>query len=204
MAQIRIVAFDPSLRNWGAAGGYYDLATQRISVDTLSVLSATVPTGKQVRQNSKDLSSAQQLYAAAVQAAQGAQAIFVEVPIGSQSARAMASYGICVGVLGGLRAQGIPFFEVTPNEVKLITGLGKQATKRQVIQWAYDQHSSAPWPFQTKKGVTTIIEGKAEHMADAVGALYAGIAGNEFQQLRSFLNVPHSSENRTLSHANHS
>lgn len=198
MSQINVVGMDPSLRNWAVNRGLYDLASGKVSIQSMNVIKADVPNGKQVRQNSKDLASAQQVYAATWKAIQGAQAVFVEVPIGSQSARAMASYGICVGILGSIRAAGIPFFEVTPNEVKLITGLGKQATKRQMIQWAYDQHPDADWPFQTKKGVTTIVESKAEHMADAIAAIHAGIAGNEFQQLRPFLHAPNPQQSKEL------
>lgn len=187
---IKVVGLDPSLRNWGIAVGTLDLPTSVIDIHTLAVTNPVLPTGKQVRQNSKDLESARQLALGIQEHLYGAQAVFIEVPVGSQSARAMASYGICVGILGGIRAQGIPFFEVTPNEVKLITGNGKQATKRQMIQWAYDRHPAAPWPFQTKKGHTSVVESKAEHMADAVAAIHAGIASNEFQQIRPFLETP--------------
>lgn len=47
----------------------------------------------------------------------------------------MASYGICVGVLGALRATGIPFFEVTPLKVKMASAGKKTATKLEMIQW---------------------------------------------------------------------
>lgn len=203
MSWISVAGLDPSLRNWGWSYGWLELDTGEIVIKHVGVLNPVLPTGKQVRQNSKDLTSAQQLYAGAREAIQGAQAVFAEVPVGSQSARAMASYGICCGVLGGLRAQGIPFFEVTPGEVKQISGHGKKATKRQMIQWAYDQHPSADWPFQTQKGKTTIIESKAEHMADSVAAIHAGVAGNEFQQMRAFLHGSQPQQMRELLHANH-
>ena len=115
---IRVVGFDPSLRNWGIAQGRISRKDSSLQIYNLDVINPVLPKGKQVRQNSLDLESAKQLCNAAVKAAMGAQAIFIEVPVGSQSARAMASYGICVGVLGALRATGVPFFEVTPTEVK--------------------------------------------------------------------------------------
>ncbi len=202
MTQIRVVGLDPSLRNWGWSQGWFDLRTGELAIHQVGVVNTKPVDGKQVRQNSKDLEAARQLSLGVQEFLYGAQAVFAEVPVGSQSSRAMASYGICVGVLGALRAQGIPFFEVTPNEVKLITGHGKQATKRQMIQWAYDQHPSANWPFQTQKGKTTIVESKAEHMADSVAAIHAGIAGNEFQQLRAFLHAPNPTQMRDLLHAN--
>lgn len=176
---------DPSLRNWGLAMGTYCLDTQKITVERLGLTTAELSKSKQVRQNSLDLESAYQLYRGAVAAAVDAQAIFIEVPVGSQSARAMASYGICVGVLGALRANGIPFFEVTPTEVKLAGAGKKTATKQEMIAWAMDQHPGAGWPTYKEHGKTKVSEAKAEHQADAVAAIHAGIAGNSFQQMLS-------------------
>ena len=188
MSLLHVVGFDPSLRNWGIAKGIMTAEIPgRMEITHLEVIQPVLPTGKQVRQNSLDLESARQLCAQALAAAQGAHAIFVEVPIGSQSARAMASYGICVGVLGALRASGIPFFEVTPTEVKMISVGKKTATKSEMIQWAYNRHPEAKWPTYKQHGQDVISEAKAEHMADAVAAIHAGLASNQFQQTLPFL-----------------
>ena len=95
----------------------------------------------------------------------------------------MASYGICVGVLGALRISGIPFFEVTPTEVKLASFGTKTATKEQMIQWATKKHPEAPWPTYKRAGEVLVSESKAEHMADATAAIYAGVKSQPFQQL---------------------
>lgn len=186
---IRVVGFDPSLRNWGISKGSLILGKnpQQLIIDEVAVINPELPTGKQVRQNSLDLEAAKQLCKAALDAAEGAQAIFVEVPIGSQSARAMASYGICVGVLGALRATGIPFFEVTPNEVKMVSVGKKTATKQDMIRWAMAKHPEANWPTYKQNGEIKVSEAKAEHMADATAAIYAGIACNSFQQMLPFM-----------------
>ena len=190
--KLRVLGMDPSLNNWGLAAGTYDMASRQLEVFELLVTQPDIPEGKQVRNNSKDLARAEQLALAVREIHQGCtpHVTFVEVPIGSQSARAMASYGVCVGVLGGLRATGYPFYEVTPSEVKRVATGRTTATKREMIQWAYDQHPSAPWPFQTKKGVTTIIESKAEHMADAVAAIHAGVQLPQFRQLLTMMGAP--------------
>lgn len=180
--RLKVVGFDPSLRNWGVAVGWYDTDTRQVTIEHLDVIQPVLPTGKQVRQNSLDLESALQLCAGALPYARAAQAVFVEVPVGSQSARAMASYGICIGVLGGLRAQGIPFFEVTPTEVKMAAVGKKTATKSEMIQWATTRHPAAPWPCYTQHGARVISEAKAEHMADAVAAIEAGLRTQPFQQ----------------------
>lgn len=183
---LSVVGFDPSLRNWGISHGIFDLDTKQIKISKLSVINPVLPTGKLVRQNSLDIESAKQLCASAIEAAKDAQAIFVEVPVGSQSARAMASYGICVGVLGALRATGKPFFEVTPTEVKMISVGRKNATKQEMIGWAVAEHPEANWPTYKVNGITQITEAKAEHMADATAAIHAGLHSNEFKQLIQF------------------
>ena len=183
---IRVVGFDPSLRNWGIAKGIFTRSDRSLQIHEVSVINPVLPTGKQVRQNSLDLESAKQLCKAALDAAQGAQAIFVEVPVGSQSARAMASYGICVGVLGALRATGIPFFEVSPTEVKVAGPGFANAKKQEMIQWAMAKHPEANWPMYMQNGKQLVSEAKAEHMADATAAIYAGLSCNSFQQMLPF------------------
>ena len=99
----------------------------------------------------------------------------------------MASYGICVGVLGGLRAEGGAFFELTPKEVKIAaTGKGT-ATKSEMIAWATKAHPEANWPTYMRKGEIMISEGTAEHQADALAAIYAGVKLPEFQRLITFM-----------------
>lgn len=180
---IRVVGFDPSLRNWGIAKGTYDTVSKALTISQLSVIQPELPKGKQVRQNSKDVEAAYQLTEGSLVAAADCQALFAEVPVGSQSARAMASYGICVGVLGALRASNIPFFEQTPTEVKLCTVGSKTASKEEMIKWMMAKHPEANWPMYTQHGVQLVSEAKAEHMADAIGAIYAGLASVSFQQL---------------------
>lgn len=184
----KVVGFDPSLRNWGIAQGIIVPGpSPSLHIVHLSVINPVLPKGKQVRQNSLDLESAKQLAEGALAAAKDAKAIFVEVPVGSQSARAMASYGVCVGVLGALRATGIPFFEVTPTEVKMASFGKKTATKAEMISWAVKQHPEGNWPTYLEKGVIHISDAKAEHMADAIAAIYAGVRCNTFQQFLPLL-----------------
>lgn len=185
MRRIKVVGQDPSLRHWGIAIGSLDLLTLDLTIEKVKTIEPVLPIGKQARQNSLDLESGYQLYQGAMAAAEGAHAIFIEVPIGSQSARAMASYGICVGVLGALRANGIPFFEMTPTEIKMAGVGNKTATKQQMIAWATTRHPNVNWPTYRRNGVDLISESLAEHQADAVAAIHAGIASNPFKQLLS-------------------
>lgn len=185
---ITVVGIDPSLRNWGIATATLNIGDPiSMRVTDLKVIQPVLPTGKQVRKNSLDLESAYQIAEATLTAVQGAQAIFVEVPEGSKSARAMASYGICVGILGALRGFGIPFFEVSQREVKMATVGSKLATKKEMIEWGVTKHPEAPWPRHKKGGDLVITEGTAEHGADAIAAIYAGLSSNSFQQVLPFI-----------------
>lgn len=176
--KIPVVGFDPSLRNWGIAESMLDLDTGYLDTPVLSIVETVDLTGKQVRQNSNDLYVAEQLAKGAIPAARGAKAIFVEVPVGSQSARAMASYGVCVGVLGAIRSLGIPLIEVTPTEVKVAFTGNKTATKEEMIAEAIKLYPQANFPNQRGR-----ITAKAEHVADAIAAIHAGVNTPMFQNL---------------------
>lgn len=174
---------DPSMSNWGYTVGELDPQEGTLTLSDVGVIKPAKITSKQVRQNSKDLDQAEQIIRPLRELLDGADAIFVEVPVGSQSASAMKGYGICIGVLGALRALGYAFVEVTPTDVKLNSVGSKTASKKQMIEWAVDLYPDAPWPRQTIKGVTTVIASKAEHMADAVAAIHAGAITPEFQRM---------------------
>ena len=179
--QIPVVGFDPSLNNWGIAEARLDLETGFLTNLELSVMQPRVDKveKKRVRVNSTDLQRAEELATAAFAAAEKARVIFVEVPVGSQNARAMASYGVCIGVLGSLRTKGMEIIEVTPDENKKIFTGNKNATKQLMIDTAFQLYPDANWPTQGGK----IIVSKAEHMADAVAAIHAGVHTPVFQTL---------------------
>lgn len=180
---LNVIGFDPSMRNWGIAKATYSLRDGTVTVSTLNVVQPIRPRGKQIRKNSSDLEVANQLSRNVFEAVQGADAVFVEIPVGSQSARSMASYGICIGILGALRASGIPFYELTPTEVKLAATGDKNATKEQMIEWAVSAYPNANWPTHTRQGVTQVTASQAEHLADAIATIHAGVQSTNFQQL---------------------
>lgn len=167
------------MSNWGIAHGLLDLETGCLDTPHLEVIIPTEITTKQVRQNSKDLHEAEQLSKVALDYARRSKIVFVEVPVGSQSARAMASYGMCVGILGAIRAEGIPLIEVTPSEVKIALAGNKNATKTDMIREAMHWYPEANFPYHHGK----LSNKKAEHMADAIGAIHAGVGTPMFQNL---------------------
>jgi len=185
MSQFRVLGIDPSLNNWGMANGLYDSNSGQIDIENLELIQPVVPKGKQVRQNSKDLAAAEQLFRGTLDLVESIkpQAIFVEVPHGSQNARSMVSYGICAGVLASLRATGTPFFELTATEVKVHAIGDKKATKQQMIDWAQSKHPAAPWPHYKQNGQQVLSTAKAEHLADAIATIHAGVESQAFRQL---------------------
>ena len=187
MTTISVLGMDPSLNNWGLAFGQYFTDTNQIQINSIDVIQPASLEGKQTRTNSSDIYRASQLSQQARKACDGATAVFIEVPHGSQSSRAMASYGICIGILGSLKAQNQEFFEVTANELKLATTGQKGASKQAIIDRAIQNYPHINWPYQTQKGQTKVVTGKAEHMADAIGAIEAGILTPAFRQMLQFI-----------------
>jgi Holliday junction resolvasome RuvABC endonuclease subunit len=181
--KISVLGMDPSLRNWGLASSYLDLITGFLDDPILSLVLPKDMQGKQVRVNSNDLHLAEQLARPVIEAAQKAKVIFVEVPVGSQSSRAMASYGVCVGVLGAVRALGIPLIEVTAAEVKLALAGTKNATKQQQIDAAVAAYPASNWTTMYDGQQKGKIPQAAEHCADGIGAIHAGVRTSTFQNL---------------------
>lgn len=177
---IDVVGLDPSMRNWGIAVGSLDLDSLKVTIKELIVNSPSEPTSQTIKQNVKDIHVAQRHYSALYPILKASGISFVEIPIGSKSAAAMKGYGLCIGVLGSLKDTNTPLYRVSPNQVKSVTGNSK-ASKKEMISWAMNEHPEAPWPMKKIKGIESPIEGVAEHMADAIAAIHAGIRLPEFK-----------------------
>lgn len=176
--KIPVLGMDPSLTHWGLAEAQLCLETGILDTPRLTLVKPRKMAGKQVRVNSNDLHRAEQLAATVFPIARKAKTIFVEVPVGSQSARAMASYGICVGILSSLRAEGINFIEVTPTEVKETFTGSQTASKQQMIARAIELYPEAQFPLYQGK-----IASSSEHLADAIAAIHAGANTSAFRNL---------------------
>lgn len=177
--KIPVAGMDPSLRHWGIAEGVLDLQTGILEDLQFTLVVPKDLEGKQVRQNSSDLYLAEQLSEKVIPVAQRSKAIFVEVPVGSKSARAMASYGVCVGILGSIRSLGIPLIEVTALESKLVFTGDREATKQKMIYRAVELYPYADFPRDNKGKLL----GKCEHLADATAAIHSGVRTPVFQNL---------------------
>lgn len=184
MPKLRVIGFDPSMSNWGIAAGTYDTDTKQLSLKTIEVIQTSKGQNKQVRTNSDDMDRSQQIVRELQKYIDAKpHAVFVEVPVGSQSAAAMKSYGVCVGILGALRAQGVPIYPLAPDVLKQHATGSKTASKADMINWAVTRYSQLDWPTLRGK----VIASKAEHMADAVAAVETGLKDPSFLQIAAVL-----------------
>lgn len=176
---ITVVGLDPSLSNFGMVKGTLDMNVGKLTITDMQLIetSSINKNKKTVRQNSKDLQRARAICDGMSAFIDDAEYIFVEIPVGSQSARAMASYGISIGILASI---GIPMFQVTPYEVKEAATGTKTATKQQMIDWAVKKYPFAPWLRHNNK-----VTQKNEHLADGIAAIHAGVKTDEFKQVRT-------------------
>lgn len=187
---IPVAGFDPSFTNWGIAEGQLDLETGYLHGVQLEIVSTEKGTNKQVRTNSDDLQRCEVLAARALEVGRRSKAIFVEVPVGSQNANGMKAYGVVCGVLGSLRAEGIQIIEVTASEVKRAFTNNKNATKQQMIDAGVDFYPMANWPRHDRNGKAFKkgdLKNEAEHVADALAAIHAGVLTPVFQNLLRLL-----------------
>lgn len=173
--KMKIVGVDPALRNFGIVRAEFDISSLELDIKSMELVKSESDkkTAKVVRKNSDDLNRAKLLHEGFQRACEGASIAFIEVPVGSQSARAMASYGICIGILASCP---ISMIQVTPTEVKLAGTKIKTATKDEMIEAAVAAYPLAPWLQHRGK-----LTNDNEHLADALFAIKAGMATDEFK-----------------------
>ncbi len=175
---IPVVGFDPSMTHWGIAEGVLDLSTGFLDKLQLDTVVTQKSKDKQVRTNSSDLQRAEDLASVVIPIAKRNKVIFIECPVGSQSANGMKAYGMCVGILGSIRALGVPVIEVTATESKLIFTGNKNASKQTMIDQAVSLYPEANFPMY--RGA---VASNAEHVADAIAAIHAGVQTPVFKNL---------------------
>ncbi len=185
MAILRVAGLDPSMKNFGMAKGLLDLETGILEVQAL-LLQETLPDNKNkktVRKNSDDLCRTRLLYRAMAGFLEDIDMVFVEIPVGSQSARSMASYGMCIGIIGSIDHALI---QVTPTELKMAATGNKNAAKVEMIEWATKLYPEASWLTEKRNGVLRFLN-KNENLADAIASIHAGVKTDEFLNARAML-----------------
>ncbi|MNN85981.1 hypothetical protein D3C81_2033310 [compost metagenome] len=87
----------------------------------------------------------------------------------------MLSYGACISLIASL---DIPVIQCTPAEVKKFATGDKMATKEEMIAWATQKFPQVNWLERGGKYLA-----KNEHLADATGAINAGLNTDDFKAL---------------------
>jgi len=179
MAILNIGGFDPSMKNFGLVKAKLDMDEGYLSDLELSLVQTSVDTKnkKVLRKNVQDFERAQKLFKETSAFFEGLDVICVELPVGSQSAAAMKSYGVCIALTAALN---IPIIYVTATEVKLAGHGTKNATKQQMIDWVVNEYPELPWLRYKKHGVM-VLNSANEHLADAIAALHAGVQTDQFE-----------------------
>lgn len=187
MKGFTVIGIDAAFANTGIAIARYDLANDEIHLNELRLIhtEADKANKKVVRKNSDDLRRASEVITGLNQAIKDADPAFAfcEVPFGAQSARAAWALGISVGLIAYVNSK-VSLIQVTPKEVKEVVDT-KFPDKAQMIAWAVDKYPDANWPKRAGK----VVAGKAEHMADAVAAIHAGVKTDEFKRAVSMARV---------------
>lgn len=187
-----IGGIDPSLRNTGLARATFDTADNSLVVTRLLLCQTEKQSGKQVRVNADDIRCANEITRAMHAFIADCHIVCAEIPSGGQSAAAAKGLGIATGILGSIAGVG-PFkgqlIQVQPAEVKMTAVGSKNASKEEMIEWAHGRWPNAEgWLTMKRKGEVALLN-KNEHLADACGAINAGIQTDEFRRLLSALAV---------------
>lgn len=179
MSKIKVVGLDPSFRNFGVAHSLIDLESGLISVVDLHLEQTAGAAGKTVRKNSDDLRCARQLHDMLIEQCRHPKFAMIEVPTGTQSARASWALGITVGVIASCP---IPIIQVTPSQVKMASVGKKTASKMEMIEWAMSLYPDLNWLMRKSKGLMVPTNAN-EHLADAVAVLHAGAGSDQFKEI---------------------
>lgn len=179
--KIRILSLDPSLSNFGICEAMLDTETLEYNVTDLFLSKAEPSKDKRVRKSSDDLARCRVHADNLSHRIKWADMVVCEIPQGSQSARAMASYGACVGLIAAITK---PLIQVTPTQVKVAATGSKVASKQEIIDWAVFKFPHANW--MKRKGKVIAAN---EHLADAVAVIEAAIKADDFRMMMSAYNT---------------
>lgn len=183
MKKFKFIAIDSSLANTGIALGEID-ENKKIQVQAIGLNETTKSKNKQIRASSDTITRGRMTHTFIHSLLESVQPdfIFVETPSGSQSSAGMKSYGMTCQLIAGLNPKPI---EVTPDEVKKASVGKKTASKKEMMDWAYNLFPDLEWDINKSTGQ---LKNKNEHMADAVAIVYAGIKTDDFVRVFEIIN----------------
>jgi Holliday junction resolvasome RuvABC endonuclease subunit len=176
---MKFISIDSSLANTGVAIGVIE--NNYVNILSIELHSTEKAKAKTIRASSDTITRCKSnyLFLKTIIAHEKPDVIFVETPSGSQNASGMKSYGATCQLLATLTPAPI---EVTPIEVKVRSIGKKTASKKEMIDWAYNLYPSLNWSYHAGK-----LQQANEHMADAIATAYAGIKSNDFERIKNLI-----------------
>ena len=178
----KIIGFDPSLRNWGYCIATYDVYARTLEFTNGGVIHSKPDKGFK-RKNLEDLQSATQLYSELNTLLKTHQPDYLvaELPVGSQSSRAMVSYATCISLCAVLAygdgQKTIPLFAITPYSIKKEVSGTTEASKEEVINWVKENYP------QAYEWVSKYPKSKQEHICDAIVAVHCAVSNQTMEDI---------------------
>lgn len=176
---IKFISIDPSLRNTAFVYGH--IADGKIKLEGSAIIQTIKDTNKQVRASSQLVDRCRKLIIGTKNYVNihKPDVCFSETPSGAQSFNSAVSYAVSCAIIACVEPQPI---EVSPQEVKNVTGL-KNPSKKEIIELVDKKYPD----FLPKKKDGTILLAEAEHIADAIIVVEAGLQTKQYLQIKNIL-----------------
>jgi len=187
--EIAVLGLDPGLRRTGYAVARVD-ASKRVITEVLEfgTLCTERQTEKAIRKTSDDLRRAE-FHAVALQEIvrkNEIQIVSMEMSTTTPYTYPTFSFGVMLGIAASL---GSPIIQVLPYELKKAVTGDSQGTKRAIVAWAMKITASSDltWPTSSRSNKLGLkyegrpVSAAAEHPADALAAIEAGLQTDQFR-----------------------
>jgi Holliday junction resolvasome RuvABC endonuclease subunit len=194
---LRILGLDFGLAYTGFAIAEVDIESGSITrVCDLGVITTESQRQiKQIRLTSDDLRRATIIAEAIGRKRDEAQVdvVAAEMVTSTRHIRPTFSFGVLVGITASLRR---PVIQVLPHEVKLAATGRRDASKKDIIQWALrlTERDHVQWPTSARsnsRGLrigNSFVQRSAEHQADALAVIQAAVRSDQFNLAAAFTN----------------
>lgn len=185
MGKLRVAGLDGSKANFGIAIVDIDTDSMELDIVDLILIKTAKSKNKQIRASSDNLRRAQEVANPLRQHLEQCVSVFGEVPTGGQDYHSVLGFGTVIGLYASVIP---PFIEVSPAETKMAAVGTKTASKEEMVEWATEKYSDAPWRKRKLKGEMVLTKDN-EHLADGVAVVHAGILLPSFQQTMAIVNA---------------